>query len=182
MKPKLKRSATTRPRGRAISFRAIGTIRTPFRQPQGTPIQPAYAEDARGTVQIDPAFAAGLQDLQGFERIWLIYHLDRAAPARLTLIPYRDTREHGVFATRAPCRPNPIGLSCVQLLAVRGARLEVAGVDMLDGTPLLDIKPYVPEFECFPKAKAGWLDAQRVRRTRADRRFHDKQPRREQAP
>ena len=149
----------------------IGIIRSPYREIAGTPIQPVFAADAEGEVEVFEAYAEGLRDLDGFERIWLVYAFHRAGPARLRLVPFRDTVERGVFATRAPCRPNAIGLSCVRLLSVAGRVLRVAGVDVLDGTPLLDIKPYAPAFDAFPDSRAGWLDAGRAERTRADDRF-----------
>lgn len=117
-------------------------------------------------------YAEGIRDLDGFDRIWLIYAFHHAPPlGKMRVVPFRDNREHGVFATRTPCRPSPIGLSCVRLLGIEGRTLRVSGVDMLEGTPLLDIKPYVPEFDSFPDAKAGWLDKSRVNRTYADSRF-----------
>jgi tRNA-Thr(GGU) m(6)t(6)A37 methyltransferase TsaA len=157
-----------------LNLRVIGRIRTPFLQANGAPIQPAYAEGAEGTVLIDDRYAAALADIEGFERLWLIYWMDRLGPGpfRPRVVPYRDTRERGLFATRSPCRPNPIGLSAVRLLAREGASLRVADVDMLDDTPLLDIKPYVPEFDAHPAARAGWFDAQAVDRRVADDRFH----------
>ncbi|MFY9781260.1 MAG: tRNA (N6-threonylcarbamoyladenosine(37)-N6)-methyltransferase TrmO [Candidatus Baltobacteraceae bacterium] len=136
----------------------IGTIRTPFRQATGTPIQPVRAAGTLGTVEIFAPFVAGLADLAGFERIWLIYWFDRAREARMRVIPYRDRVERGLFATRAPARPNPIGLSCVRLLRVEDALLHVAEVDILDGTPLLDIKPYVPHYDDYPVTRCGWVD------------------------
>ena len=155
-----------------IQFRVIGVIHTPYETREGTPIQPVYAQDQAGAVELFPAYVTGIQDLDGFDRIWLVYHLHCASPGKLQVVPFRDNREHGVFATRAPCRPNPIGLSCVRLLKIDGNTLHVRGVDMLDGTPLLDIKPYVPTFDSFPDAKAGWFDAQRVDRIHADGRFN----------
>jgi tRNA-Thr(GGU) m(6)t(6)A37 methyltransferase TsaA len=149
---------------------AIRVIHTPFRQVKGAPIQPVFAPAAEGTVELLPEYADGLTDLAGFERVWLVYWLDRTGPARLRVIPFRDTIDHGIFATRAPCRPNPIGLSCVRLIAVAGNVLTVADVDMLDGTPLLDIKPYVPQFDAFPSVRAGWLDSSQ-NNTHADGRF-----------
>ena len=155
------------------ALKPIGIIHTPFREVEGTPIQPVFAEDAAGTVTVFPEFAEGLKDLAGFERVWLIFEFDRGAKMRLSVVPFRDTQEHGVFATRSPCRPNPIGLSCVRLIGIEGTTLTVAGVDMLDGTPLLDVKPYVPAFDAFLESRAGWFDAQRTQRTRADSRFAD---------
>lgn len=154
-----------------VPLTPIGLIRSPFQEPAGTPIQPSYAAEAEGTVEVFPEYAEGLLDLDGFERIWLLYWLDRAPPPRLRVVPFRDKIPHGLFATRAPCRPNPIGLSCVRLLSVKGNLLTVAGVDILDGTSLLDIKPYAPQFDAFPQSRAGWLEEGRSNRTLADRRF-----------
>jgi tRNA (adenine37-N6)-methyltransferase len=150
---------------------AIGVIRSPFTEPAGTPIQPRFAEAAEGIVEVFPEYAEGLHDLDGFERIWLLYWFDRAPPPRLHIVPFRDEIEHGLFATRAPCRPNPIGLSCVRLLNVKGNLLTIGGVDILNGTPLLDLKPYVPQFDAFMPSRAGWLEEFSGGRTRADDRF-----------
>ena len=124
-----------------IIFKAIGRIYTPFLEAQGTPIQSVYSKDTAGQVIVDEPFISALDDIDGFERIWLIYFLDRTSEFKPHVIPYRDTVKHGLFATRSPCRPNPIGLSVVNLLNREGGILHVGGVDMLDGTPLLDIKP-----------------------------------------
>jgi tRNA-Thr(GGU) m(6)t(6)A37 methyltransferase TsaA len=153
-------------------LRPIGVIRTPFAVAPGTPIQSRYGREARGEVIVWQPYAAALDDLEGFERIWLIFWLDRAAAFRPRLVPYRDTTERGLFATRAPCRPNPLGLSAVRLLGREGNRLQVADLDMLDNTPLLDIKPYVPEFDAHPDSEAGWLDRCGEDRRVADERFH----------
>ncbi|MBN2574136.1 MAG: tRNA (N6-threonylcarbamoyladenosine(37)-N6)-methyltransferase TrmO [Deltaproteobacteria bacterium] len=161
--------------GRAdLALRVIGRIRTPFARASGAPIQPAYAEGAEGTVLVESRYAAALDDLDGFERLWLIYWMDRIRPGafRPRVVPYRDTQERGLFATRSPCRPNPIGLSVVRLLGRDGASLSIADVDVLDDTPLLDIKPYVPEFDAHPSARAGWLDLRAADRRVADDRFH----------
>lgn len=149
----------------------IGRVRSPFQEPAGTPIQPVFAGESEGIVEVFPEYAEGLRDLDGFERIWLLYWLDRAPPACLRVVPFRDEVERGVFATRVPCRPNPIGLSCVRLLRIERNLLTVAGVDILDGTPVLDIKPYVPQFDAFPQSRAGWLDKSGSNRILADRRF-----------
>jgi tRNA-Thr(GGU) m(6)t(6)A37 methyltransferase TsaA len=156
-----------------MTFESIGMIRSRFVGARGTPIQPTYARAAEGQVIVEPRYEEALTDIEGFERVWLIYLFDRAAPARLTVVPYRDTREHGVLATRAPCRPNPLGLSVVRLLAREGCTLHVGGLDVLDETPLLDIKPYVPEFDAHPQSRAGWLDETVEDRRLADDRFHD---------
>ena len=148
----------------------IGLVHSPHRQAEGTPIQPRWAAGIEGTVELLPEFAPGLRDLDGFDRIWLLYWFDRARTARVEVVPYLDTQTRGIFATRAPSRPNPIGLSCVRLLAVEGARLRVADLDMLDGTPLLDIKPYVPDCDVFPVDRIGWYATARGSRT-ADGRF-----------
>ena len=155
-----------------FNLRGVGVIHSPFVEAAGTPIQPCYAQGAEGTVLVDEAFAAALDDIEGFARVWLLYWLDRITGFKNHVIPYRDTHEHGLFATRSPCRPNPIGMSVVRLLRREGRILHVADIDVLDGTPLLDIKPYVPNFDAYPGAKAGWFDAAGENRIVADERFH----------
>lgn len=142
----------------SVAFAVIGVIRSEHVAPENTPIQPIYARDCAGRVEVFPEYAEGLRDIEGFSHIYLIYHLDRAGPARLTVRPFLHDAEHGVFATRAPCRPNPIGLSIVELVRREGNTLHIRGVDMLDGTPLLDIKPYSARFDCFRATRNGWLD------------------------
>lgn len=141
-----------------MEIEPIGVIHTPFKEPEGTPIQPRFAKGAQGRVEIAERYVPGLRDLDGFERVWLVYWFDRAPKPKLAVKPFLDDEERGLFATRAPCRPNPIGMSPVRLLSVEGNALCVADVDMLDGTPLLDIKPYNPRFDCFKVERAGWLD------------------------
>ena len=157
------------------SLEFIGVIHSPHTNPRGTPIQPAYAGEHRGRVVLSPreGLSEALDDLEGFERIWLIYWFHRAGPFKPHVVPYRDRHPHGLFATRAPNRPNPIGLSVVRLLGRQGNVLTLGDVDILDGTPLVDIKPYVPEFDVRTPSKAGWLDARREDRRVADDRFHD---------
>jgi tRNA-Thr(GGU) m(6)t(6)A37 methyltransferase TsaA len=155
-----------------IALSPIGIVPSPHREPAGTPIQPAFAAGAEGEIVVDECFEPALADIEGFERIWLVYLFDRAAAFKPRVVPYRDTREHGLFATRSPCRPNPIGLSAVRLLGRRGNVLRVEGLDILDGTPLIDIKPYVPEFDAHTPSRAGWLDECRADRRVADERFH----------
>lgn len=158
--------------GDGLGLHPIGIIRSPFTNPVGTPIQPAYAQGKQGQVILEDQYETALDDIEGFERLWLIYWMDRAKPFKAHVVPYRDTQEHGLFATRAPCRPNPIGMSVVRLLRRQGPVLEVSELDILDGTPLLDIKPYVSNFDSHPESKAGWFDARGTDRKRADDRFH----------
>ena len=159
-----------------LAMSAIGVIHTPFTRSAGTPIQAAGGENTQGVVELLPELAPGLRDLAEFERLWLIYLLDRASEAELVVRPYMDTAEHGVFATRSPARPNHIGLSAVRLLSVEENRLLIAGVDMLDGTPLLDIKPYVPAFDCFAVTRIGWYEGKSVQGVVADDRFEAHTP------
>ena len=165
-----------------LELHSIGVIRSPFTAAVGTPIQPAYARGAEGEVILAEPYAEALDDIEGFERVWLIYWMDRADGFRPRVTPYRDRRAHGLFATRSPSRPNPIGLSAVRLLRREGRTLHVADLDVLDGTPLLDIKPYVPEFDAHPRSRAGWLDTCDGDRRVADGRFHGTDPTREGQP
>ena len=156
-----------------VSFQPIGVVRSPFRTLEAMPIQPVGAAGVKGTIELRPELEPGLQDLAGFSHLWLLYHFHRGGAPRLTVTPFLDQRPHGIFATRAPVRPNPIGLSLVELVAIDGPVLQIAGVDLLDGTPLLDIKPYVPAFDRAEPARAGWLEqaADRARGMRSDPRF-----------
>lgn len=157
--------------GGRFEFRAIGVVHSPFVAPSGTPIQPTFSAGAEGVIEVEPPFVAALSDLEGFERIWVLYAFDRAVDFAPLVVPYRDDRLRGLFATRAPARPNPIGLSALRLLGIAGGSLRVGDVDILDGTPVLDIKPYVPAFDAFPGSRAAWLDERRTARRRADDRF-----------
>jgi tRNA-Thr(GGU) m(6)t(6)A37 methyltransferase TsaA len=159
--------------GPVFSYTPIGTIHSPFREPAGMPIQPEGAAGVQGTIIIDEKFRAGLRDLDGFSRIILIYAFHRSQGYELEVIPFLDTVPHGIFATRAPRRPNAIGISVVKLISVNDGELVIEGVDVVDGTPLLDIKPYVPEFDCHPDEKSGWFAGcgDRVAGIRADKRF-----------
>lgn len=151
-------SGSTGPDPAKIEFRPIGIIHSPFTKLDGMPIQPPAAGDAKGTVEVFEEFRAGLADLEGFSHIALLYHFHRSHGFELGVVPFLDSRRRGLFATRAPRRPNPIGLSIVRLDRVEGCVLHVKNVDILDGTPLLDIKPYVPRFDERPGARAGWLE------------------------
>jgi len=152
----------------------IGMIRSSFQQAAGTPIQSCMASGSEGRIELMPEYAEGLKDLEGFDRIWLLYWFDRAASAKLVVKPYMDDQPRGLFSTRAPSRFNPIGLSCVRLLAIEGAVLRISDVDILDQTPLLDIKPYNPRFDAFPAERCGWMDTVKIDPSQpiaADRRF-----------
>jgi tRNA-Thr(GGU) m(6)t(6)A37 methyltransferase TsaA len=154
-----------------IQIRPIGVVHSPFKEPKGTPIQPAMAEGAAGTVRVFKKYQDGLKDVEGFDRIWLVYWFHRSQRARLLVTRFLDDGERGVFATRAPAWPNPIAISSVRLLRVEGNVLKAADVDILDGTPLLDIKPYAPAFESYRVKRCGWLDKARKSRRVADERF-----------
>jgi tRNA-Thr(GGU) m(6)t(6)A37 methyltransferase TsaA len=158
--------------GISVAFKTIGVIHTPFIEAAGTPIQPAYGHGVEGQVWLDESGAQALDGIESFERIWLIYWMDRAGVFKPRVVPYRDTREYGLFATRSPNRPNPIGISPVRLLRREGRVLHVSDIDILDGTFLLDLKPYVPSFDAFPVSRAGWLDKPGVDTRVADGRFH----------
>lgn len=156
-----------------MDFRPIGVIRSPFQEPAGMPIQPPGAAGVEGRVELLPEFAPGLRDLDGFSHVILIYLFDRSAGFELEVVPFMDSAPRGLFATRAPRRPNPIGLSVVGLESVAGRILRIEGVDVLDGTPLLDLKPYVPAFDAPADCRTGWLAAAAAaaREKRADDRF-----------
>jgi tRNA-Thr(GGU) m(6)t(6)A37 methyltransferase TsaA len=141
-----------------IRYKPIGVIHSPFKEPKGTPIQPAGAKDINGTVEIFPEYAEGLKDIEGFSDIILLYHFHLSKGSELMAKPYMANETHGVFAMRGPSRPNPIGMSVVRLVKVEGNTLHIQDVDIVDGTPLLDIKPYVPEFDIREVERIGWLE------------------------
>ncbi len=156
-----------------ISFKPIGTIHTPFTKSAGTPIQPIAAVSVKGHIEVDPEFADGLKDLEGFSHIILIYTFHKADGYSLHLKPFLDDELRGVFATKAPRRPNPIGLSVVRLTRVHGNILDIEEVDMLDGTPLLDIKPFIPTFDNRSSDRVGWYTGkeEKAQDMKADGRF-----------
>jgi tRNA-Thr(GGU) m(6)t(6)A37 methyltransferase TsaA len=141
-----------------ITYKPIGVIHSPFKEPKGTPIQPAGAKGTDGRVEVFPEYAEGLKDIDGFSHIILIYHFNLSKGVSLTAKPFMDSEARGVFAMRAPSRPNPIGISVVRLVRVEGAMLHIQDVDIVDGTPLLDIKPYVPRFDVREVERIGWLE------------------------
>jgi tRNA-Thr(GGU) m(6)t(6)A37 methyltransferase TsaA len=156
----------------SVTYRPVGVVRSPFTKREGMPLQSVAAAEVHGRIELQPAYAAGLRDLDGFSHLHLITHLHRSTPGGLEVVPYLDDTVRGVFATRSPRHPNPIGLSVVRLIEVDGNTLKVAGLDLLDGTPVLDIKPYVPAFDSFAAERTGWLEkgAARVHDVRADQR------------
>jgi len=153
----------------------IGRIFTPFQHATGTPVQPSRAVGVEGHIELHRPYVEGLKDLAGFDRIWLIFWCDRSTEAKMSVTPYLDNAEHGLFATRTPARPNPLGLSCVRLLEINDNILRIADLDILNDTPLLDIKPYVPRYDNYPVQRCGWVDLVPDRAVVADDRFekHD---------
>ena len=146
-----------------ITMQPIGYVRSGYRDKAQIPKGPDARHEADGVLEILPAFAEGLQDIEGFSHLFVLWHFHRAEPPSLLATPPTDDRPHGVFATRSPARPNGIGLTVVELRKRDGANLHVHGLDMLDGTPILDIKPYlssVPE----EKLRRGWLAEAEARR------------------
>ena len=154
-----------------LTMSSIGVVRTPFKEQTGTPIQPRFARATEGLVEIFEPYVEALADVDGFERIWLLFLLDRAKPWQPRVIPYLDTVQRGLFATRAPSRPCPVGLSVVEVVSIDSNRLTVRGIDIIDKTPLLDIKPYIPQFDAFPDSRTGWFGDMSSRSPRADKRF-----------
>ncbi|HUT24848.1 MAG TPA: tRNA (N6-threonylcarbamoyladenosine(37)-N6)-methyltransferase TrmO [Sumerlaeia bacterium] len=141
-----------------ISFRPIGRFRTPHTLPERTPIQPCFAAGCVGRVEIFPEYEEGLQDIEGFSHVIVLYHLHRAGPVSLKVRPFLEDRLHGVFATRHTRRPNPLGLSVLRLIKREGRVLVLDGVDVLDGTPVLDVKPFVSRFDVPNEVRNGWIE------------------------
>jgi len=156
-----------------IEYTPIGIIHSPFKEPVGMPIQPTGAAGVEGTVEVFEDFRAGLKDLEGFSHIILLYHFHRSHGFNLHVVPFMDSQTRGLFATRAPRRPNPIGLSVIRLLKIENGLLHIENVDILDGTPLLDIKPHVPDFDAPTEVRTGWLEetGKTVADRKADERF-----------
>jgi tRNA (adenine37-N6)-methyltransferase len=139
-----------------IIYQPVGIARTPFKTLDGMPIQPSRAQGTPGTIELGAEYEAGLKDLSSFSHILVVSHLHLMTRGELVVMPFLDTEPRGVFATRAPRRPNPIGISVFRLDSVVGTHVHVLDVDLLDGTPVLDIKPYVPEFDARTEASMGW--------------------------
>lgn len=157
----------------SIQFKQIGIIHSPHKDIKGMPVQPSSAEGIKGTVEVYENYAEGLKDIDGFSHIILLYHLHKVEKSELIVTPFLDTAPRGVFATRAPTRPNPIGLSIVRLKSIEGNVLHIENIDILDGTPLLDIKPYIKEFDHNENVRTGWMKAARgeIESKRSDNRF-----------
>jgi len=157
----------------SITYVPVAHMRTPFTDVRGMPIQPVGARGVAGSIDVLPEFADGLADIEGFSHLLVVYHLHECQGFTLRVTPFLDNDEHGVFATRSPRRPNPIGISVLRLTGVSGSRLHVENVDMLDGTPVLDIKPYVPTFDVWDADRTGWFAtvADNAVQCRADDRF-----------
>ena len=156
-----------------IEYHPIGIIHSPFTELSGMPIQPAGAAGVEGTVEVFSKYKDGLKDLEGFSHIIILYHFHQSKGFKLHVVPFMDSTPRGVFATRAPKRPNPIGLSVIKLQKIQDNILYVENIDILDGTPLLDIKPYVPDFDEQTEVRAGWLEEARkvVSKRKSDQRF-----------
>ncbi len=142
----------------SITIQPIGIIETPFNDLKGMPIQPSGAANIEGTIIINKEYEQGLNDLEGFSHIILLYHFHHSQGYNLMVTPFMDDKKRGLFSTRAPKRPNPIGLSIVQLIKREENKIFIKGIDVLNGTPLIDIKPYVPGFDAKEVTKLGWLD------------------------
>lgn len=156
-----------------MEFSPIGYIRSPYTELTDMPIQPRGANAVEGSIEILEQYAEGLQDLDGFSHAYLIYHLHKASRTALSVIPFMDTVERGVFSTRSPLRPNHIGLSIVEITGVEKNIVHLRGVDVLDKTPLLDLKPYIESFDYVEKSRSGWMQGSReeVAKKRSDSRF-----------
>lgn len=161
-----------------IIYNPIGVIHTPFHNPEDMPIQPVSRVSGLGCIEIYPEYVAGLQDLEGFSHIYLIYHFHRVRRAELLVKPFLDHEMRGIFSTRAPCRPNSLGLSLVEIVSFENNLIHVAKIDVFDKTPLLDIKPYVPQFESdYNNIRIGWLEQakERISTQKSDDRFVQEQ-------
>ena len=154
-------------------MQTIGVIHSPFTNLEDMPIQPKGAKNTTGTIELLPEYTEGLVDLEGFSHIYLLYIFHKAARTSLTVTPFMDTTPRGVFSTRSPLRPNHIGLSIVELVGVEKNLLKVRGIDILNGTPLLDVKPYIESFDAVKNSRSGWMKASvtEVAEKRSDDRF-----------
>lgn len=159
-----------------IEFKVIGRVFSRFTEQKGTPIQGRMAPEETAEIEIFAEYAAGIKDLEGFSHIYVFFKFDRTLENKLLVKPYLDTNERGVFATRSPLRPNPLGMTIVRLDRVEGNRLFVSGVDILNNSPVIDLKPYIPDFDYHQPEKIGWYadNKARAEKVLADDRFEDK--------
>jgi tRNA-Thr(GGU) m(6)t(6)A37 methyltransferase TsaA len=155
-------------------MKPIGIIHSLFHEISNMPIQPAGAKGIKGEIEIYPEFTDGLEDLDGFSHIYLLYKFHQVTNIRLKVVPFMDNVERGIFSTRSPARPNPIGISIVKLLEIKKNILTIEGVDILDGTPLLDIKPYIKKFDHIKNPTSGWMKSsqKKIQKKRSDKRFN----------
>ena len=158
---------------KGIELTPIGVIRTPYIEPKDIPIQGRFKDDVEGWLELREEYVPGLKDLEGFSHLILLYHFHRSERQEIEGLPYLEEESHGIFAIRSPHRPNHLGLSIVRIQRIEGNRIYFTEVDMLDGTPLLDIKPYVPEFDRQTDIRTGWLEqaGSTVSQRRSDDRF-----------
>jgi tRNA-Thr(GGU) m(6)t(6)A37 methyltransferase TsaA len=160
---------------RQIKYIPIGVINTPFRDIDDMPIQPIGAKGVSGTIELKNSFVEGLDDLLGFSHIMLLYHFHMIKKFEMSVIPFMDNKPHGIFATRSPVRPNPIGISIVRLKSIDKNILHILDVDILDGTPLLDIKPFIASFDSRNVTKCGWFTGkEKLQLRKSDNRFTNK--------
>ena len=156
-----------------LTYNPIGVVHSPFKEPKNVPIQATASKGISGTIEIYPQYVEGLKDIEDFSHIILLYHFHLVKDCSLMVKPFLDDKLHGVFATRSPARPNKIGISVVHLTAIENNILHIQDVDIIDGTPLLDIKPYVPKFDCRKTSKIGWFSGKisKLSTTKDDGRF-----------
>ena len=157
-----------------IIIHPIGIIHTPHTDVKNMPIQPIAAEGIKGYIEILPQYIAGLKDIEGFSHLTLLYHFLKISGYELEVMPFMDTESHGIFSCKAPKRPNAIGLSTVRLISVEGNKIHIEQVDMLDGTPLIDIKPFYPRYDNRENVEIGWLEKNKnlpLEVLRSDERF-----------
>lgn len=156
-----------------MKFKAIGIIHSPYKTVENMPVQTSASKNVEAEIEIFDQYKEGLSDLDGFSHIYVIFFLNMVGEPKLKVIPFLDTVERGIFATRSPARPNAVGLSLAELVSVKGNRIIIRGVDMLDGSPVIDIKPYVPDFEICDNVKKGWFEGKthKVKGILSDERF-----------
>jgi len=156
-----------------IHFKSIGVVHSPYKTVENMPIQSSASKDVEAEIEVFDKYKEGLSDLEGFSHIYVIFFLNMVKEPKLKVVPFLDTVERGIFATRSPARPNPVGLSLVELISVNDNIIKIRGVDMLDGSPVIDIKPYVPDFEKSENVRKGWFEGKshKAEEILSDKRF-----------